>query len=771
MAKVVKRLRDEDGKGIGTASDNPLHDTRMYEVRYSNGETAELQANIIAENMFNQIDSEGYHYQLLCEIQDHSYDLSAIPVERGFITTTSGNKVPKKTTRGWELLVEFKDGSSKWVKLKHLKASNPVELAEYAVSNGIEEEPAFKWWVKDVLRRRDRIVSKVKSKYWRTTHQFGIRVPKSVDEAYRIDKDTNTTYWTEAIKKEMKNCRKAFEKLIGVTPKDMRTGKLKPGYKEIKCHMIFTIKMDGKFTRKARYVAGGHLTDPPASITYSSVVSRDSVRMCFLIASLNDLDICAVDLENAYLNAKCREKVWCEAGAEFGDDNGSVMIIVRALYGLKSAGAAWRALLARTIEDMGFVPCIEADPDVYMKEDRKANGDLYYRYLLVYVDDLLSIGENAETPIDIIGNVFSLKAGSKGPPERYLGAGIEKLQKEDGTTMWSMNCREYLQASIERVKKLSIDHDGIELHKKLKVKKPRPLPKDYHPELDTSKELDDPNIYQQLIGILRWACELGRIDILTEVSVMSQHMCNPREGHLAGVFHIFAYLDRVKRHIKGNIGFDAYRPPPYTCPIKGASTQKDDWMDFYPDSEERLPRRMPKPLGKSVVTFAYVDANHAGNLANRRSHTGILVYVNNAPIMWFSKRQNTVESSSFGSEFVALRIAVDMIENVRFKLRCFGVQVDGPAEIVCDNKSVVTNSSVPSSILSKRHNAICYHRVREAQSCNMVSVMWIKGEDNFADLFSKTTIEGNTRYKFVKNIYCDHNTQKITKEDQEMKEN
>ena len=78
--------------------------------------------------------------------------------------------------------------------------------------------------------------------------------------------------------------------------------------------MIFDINMDGQFLRKARYVAGGHTNDPPSSITYSSVVSRDSVRIAFTLASLNDVEIRAADIGNTYLNAKCREKIWEVAG-------------------------------------------------------------------------------------------------------------------------------------------------------------------------------------------------------------------------------------------------------------------------------------------------------------------------------------------------------------------------------------------------------------------------------------------------------------------------
>ena len=113
--------------------------------------------------------------------------------------------------------------------------------------------------------------------------------------------------------------------------------------------MIFGINMDGKFTRKEILVTKVHTTSPPPSIKYSSVVSRESVRIEFLLASLNELDIFACDIGNAYLNAKFREKLWTESGTEFGNQKGIVMIISRALYGLKSSGAAWRGKLAETL--------------------------------------------------------------------------------------------------------------------------------------------------------------------------------------------------------------------------------------------------------------------------------------------------------------------------------------------------------------------------------------------------------------------------------------
>jgi hypothetical protein len=129
--------------------------------------------------------------------------------------------------------------------------------------------------------------------------------------------------------------------------------------------MIFDIKMD--FTRKARLVAGVHLTDPPSCLTFSSVVSRESVIIAFLIAAINGYDVIATDVQNAYVQASSLEKYYAIAGDEFGEDKGKTALIVRALYGLKSSGATWRANIAHTLSDMRFVPSC-GDPDVWMRQ-------------------------------------------------------------------------------------------------------------------------------------------------------------------------------------------------------------------------------------------------------------------------------------------------------------------------------------------------------------------------------------------------------------------
>jgi ribosomal protein L31E len=160
--------------------------------------------------------------------------------------------------------------STSWEHLKDLKESNPIEVAEYAVANRIDQEPAFKWWVPHTLQKRNRTTSKVK---------FGIKLPHMVEEALEIDHATNTDFWHKAINKEMSRVKVAWKVHEGHTPEQVRKGEAGDliGFQEIGCHIIFDIKMD--FARKARFVAGGHTTDAPTAMTYSSVVSRDSVRL------------------------------------------------------------------------------------------------------------------------------------------------------------------------------------------------------------------------------------------------------------------------------------------------------------------------------------------------------------------------------------------------------------------------------------------------------------------------------------------------------------
>ena len=731
QGKIVKRMKGNDGNPIGRRNDNPLLDTRQYEVELSDGTTEEFYANVIAENLFSQVDTEGRQYVLLKEISEHRKDETAIPISEGWLTLKNGRKVRKRTTRGWQLLIEWKEGGSDWLDLKDVKESYPVEVAEYAKANKISEEPAFAWWVNDVLRRRNRIISKVKSRYWKTTHKFGVELPHSVQEAFAIDARNGNNFWREAIEKEMSKIRGmgAFERYDKASPQELRGGDKKlPGYQQIGCHMIFDIKMDGQFTRKARFVANGNETKDLASHhTYASVVTRESVRIAFLYAALNDLKILGCDVSNAYLNAPCREKIWVDAGPEFGSDQGSVMIVRKALYGLKSSGFSWKKMLTQNLEDMGYKSSI-ADPDVFIRAASKPDGTEYYEFLLTYVDDCLCVSAKPEETMNVLGRIYDLKDTVK-PPERYLGANIKRWQLPDGRECWAMSGKDYVKNAVNICKGM-LAEDGLVL--KTGKGTERPMPKTYRPELDVSPVLGTvlASRYQQLIGILRWAVELGRVDILLEVSLMSSHLCQPREGHLEALYNIFAYLSK---HVESTMAFDDKRPR-----IDEEAFHRSDWSDsVYGDVEEELPPKMPKPLGNPVMMTCYVDANHAGDKVTRRSQTGFIIYLNNAPIDWFSKRQNTCESSTFGSEFVAMRIAIERIKALRYKLRMFGIPIDGPTNVLGDNESVVNSASKVEARLNKKHNAICFHTVREASAAKVVRVGWEPTDTNIADIFTK----------------------------------
>ena len=131
--------------------------------------------------------------------------------------------------------------------------------------------------------------------------------------------------------------------------------------------------------------------------------------------------------------------------------------------------------------------------------------------------------------------------------------------------------------------------------------------------------------------------------------------------------------------------------------------------------------------GNPMSTHCFVDADLAGNKVNWRSQTGILMFCNRAPIIWCSKHQNSVEMSAFGSEFTAMRTAVELIESLRHKLHMFGVPIVGSANIFCDNEAVYKSVSCPKSVLKKKHHSISYHRCREAVAA--MTVCSGKGRD------------------------------------------
>ena len=643
--KIKSRKRSADGTElIGKENPNPLLDTRIYNVEFPDGGVSEYSTNVIIESLIENSNEHGETMGMIAGIVDHRKNDDAVPLTES-VTDIGGKSHRIITTKGWELCVEWTDGTQNWMPLKDVKHADPMMTAEYAISKGIHREPAFAWWIPHTMRTRSRVISRLKAtRISKGRRRFGVKVPSTIEEAEELDRINRNDVWKTAIEKELSKVRPAFELL--------EDGKSIPiGYKKINYHFVFDVKMD--LTRKARLVAGGHLNPHvPKHTSYSSVVSRESVRICFLLAALNGQNVLSGDIGNAYLNAKPLEKCYVSVRDAylFGPSAiGKNAIIVRALYGMKSSGNAWRLHLANILrQELNFRQCY-ADNDVWMRPSCDKNGNKVYDYICIYVDDILIISSTPKKYMDALGTFVELKAGSVGSPTTYLGTDtkLRKCSDEIETGYWLLGSNSYLKESLRIVKDI-LRESGM----RVQGKGSQPYSSlSYRPELDVTPfcDPDQHNLFQALIGMLRWLIELGRIDVLLEATQLSSYLASPRIGHLMQALHIFHYLDMH------NSSWMPMDPNKIDVEYKGSQDNSPDarravMKRLYPDAKEEIPDNMPEARGKSIQINLYVDADHAGNRVTRRSQTGILIFLNMALIGWHSRKQNTVEASTFGSE-------------------------------------------------------------------------------------------------------------------------
>ena len=166
--------------------------------------------------------------------------------------------------------------------------------------------------------------------------------------------------------------------------------------------------------------------------------------------------------------------------------------------------------------------------------------------------------------------------------------------------------------------------------------------------------------------------------------------------------------------------------------------QDFDWTySVYGNVQEILPDDMPEPLGEAVTTTTTMDSNLNHCLATGKSLTGCLHFVNTIPVDWYSKKQATVETATYGSEFVAAEAATEQTMDIRQTLRYLDVPIDAKSFLFGDNRSVVTSATLPHSTLTKRHNILAFDRVREAISAKHMAFYWIQSAYNLSDMLSK----------------------------------
>jgi hypothetical protein len=484
------------------------------------------------------------------------------------------------------------------------------------------------------------------------------------------------------------------------------------------------------------------------------VVSRDSVRITFTYAALNGVDVWAPDIKNAYLQAPSSQKDYVICGPEFGLEHvGMVSLIHRVLYGGKSAGRDFRNHLRSCMRHLDFASC-PADPDVWTGPATRSDRTEYYEYILLYTDDALCISENAESVLRTqLGCYFPSKDKSVGPPKVYLGGHVRKVQLASGVECWAFGSSQYVRAAVTNVEMYlaKLARQG-NTKWKLPAVAETPMQTSYRPELDVTPELMpiEASYYQSLIGVLRWIVELGRVDICLEGSMLSSHLALPREGHLHQVFHIFAHL---RTYHNSELVYDPSDP----C-IDDIGFELQDWTSSefgHLQGDEELPPNMPQSRGLGSTMSAKVDADHAADTVTRRSRTGFLVRLNSSLIYWSPRKQNSVESSSFGSEIIAMKQCCEYLQGLRYKLRMMGIPCEGHAYVDGDNQSVLANTAntlIPDSTLKKKNQSIAYHFIREGAARDEWRTSYVNTHDNEADLLTQLLPAGEKRKGFVPKI-------------------
>ena len=512
----------------------------------------------------------------------------------------------------------------------------------------------------------------------------------------------------------------------------MRSPKITNTYLFFGCWIV---KSMGR--RRARAVGGGHHTDDIAFDLYSGVVDLETVRMVFLIAILQGLQVVAGDISSAYLQSFTVEKIYTVLGEEFGPMAGQKVIVIRALYGLKLSGAMWHQKLADSLYAMGFKPS-KAHYDLWMRKMED-----HYEYVAVLVDDLLIFSKNPSGILHPLRDIYGYELKGVGQPEYYCGA---DLRWNENDKCWEWMSRTYINnvtSKIEKCLDTQLRSYGS------------PLDEDDHPEMDDTDPLAGDMIqkYQMLVGCAQWAVTLGRFDVQYATNTLARYGANPKEGHFRRMLHLFGYL---KSHNRARIKMDPADPD-----YSGFTFIENDWSGLYAGYEEARDPDTPVPFDdKELQISIYVDATHASDLDTRRSVTGYVVFLGCTPVTWYSKRQNTIEISTYSSELVALRIAVEKALAIRAQLRALGIKAEKPAIIFCDSQSVCCNMQLPSSTIKKKHQLVAFHRCREAVAMGVVKIAHIPSESNLADINTKPK-GPRVYYSLLKDLLYSHGKDKV----------
>ena len=697
-AKVIRKVLDRDARD---------HQEIKFLLSLGDGELEEL----IAYNKLSDLISE--QDQAANDGHTELFGFDRLTDHQGPLKCND----PRHKGSSWNAYVHWDDGSATWEPLNEIAKFDPVTVAMYAHEHGLLNTLGWRFLQQTAKRQRFINVAinnaKRRSNPKQIRYKFGVKIPRSYAEALKFDHDNGNTLWQDAVALKLKQILdyNSFRDLGHGTP-------VPHGYTQISVQFVFDAKEDG--CRKARIVAHGDFTPEPDEAVYSSVASLHSLHYITFIAELNGHNLMQGDIGNAYLESYTQEKVCFTAGPEFGPLAGHTLVIIKALYGLRSSGLRFHEKLADTLRTMGFFPSY-ADPDVWMRAP--PNPFAPYKYIVVYVDDLfVAMKDPLAFLQELQTDPWNYKLKGVGPPRYHLG--VDFFRDSDGTLC--MGTQTYAKRLLSNFEKLF----GT-----LPPPVRSPLPEHDRPELDDTPLCgpDDVAKYQSILGACQWMISLVRFDLCEAIMSLSRFRHCPRRGHLDRLKRVCGY---IRQFPHCSIRFRTHIPP-HEAHYTSQPTYHE-WMDtVYGPVSEELPANMPSPRGRLVRTTTFFDANLMHDVITGRSCTGVLHLLNQTPSSWFSSRQGQVETATYGSEFMAARQAVEQIIDIRYTLRMFGVPLDGPAWLLGDNQAVINSTTIPHSSLSKCWNALSYHRCREAVAAGIVRFEFLPGHENPSDILTK----------------------------------
>jgi hypothetical protein len=506
-----------------------------------------------------------------------------------------------------------------------------------------------------------------------------VHVPSNLREAQR---SPQWEFWQQAMREEMDSLD---------THEVMEYVERPNGQKIILVHWIFSTKNDahGNVTRfKARLVAQGCRQIPGIDVgeVFAPTSSYGARRAVLAVAATQNLEIHQVDVKTAFLNGELEEEVYVTQPPGFENGNTRVVCKLRkALYGLKQAPRAWHKTLSDKLSVMGYSVC-KSDAGVCIR--RAPDGNL--SFILVYVDDLLIVARviaEVEWGKELLKKDFTIH--DLGEVHDFLGCQVLRNRVESTI---SMSCTPKIDALVE---KFGVVEDGRVVE--------TPMSKDFvassRPESPDGMShgagtpLPPGHRYCELIGSLLYIANTTRPDISQAVGVLSRYRMTPTTSHWNEAIRVLKYL-RDTRDLALTLG------------------------------------------GKGPELEGYVDADYAGDLDHRYSTTGYVLSVYGSAVVWGSKKQSSVATSTVQAEFMAAGHVVKEANWLRGFLEEIGA-APWRVKIFCDNQGCISNLRNPLYSKFTKHVAVSFHYAREAMAMGQVDILYVESARNVADIMTK----------------------------------